>query len=109
MYAKVENGQVVQVGLPSCGALADGRCVSNFNLLSPETLFAEGWLPLELNQPEYNSATHELHLTGYTIQADKVTANYEAVAIIYIPTAEERLEAMEFVVMDMLETMMLME
>jgi hypothetical protein len=76
MYAKVENGQVTYV--PTSGVL-NGRTVSNYNLLPESVLLAEGWLPLELNQPEYDPDTQELRLTGYTIEADKVTANYEAV------------------------------
>jgi hypothetical protein len=106
VYVKVVNGQVVCVGLPTCGMLTDGRCVSNYNLLSPEILQAEGWLPLELNQPEYNPATQELQLDGYMIQTNKVIANYTAVDIVRIPTIEERLECAEAVLMDMIEIMM---
>jgi hypothetical protein len=69
-------------------------------------LAAEGWLPLELNRPEYNTATHELQLADYTIQADKLIANYAAVDIVYVPTVEERLECAEAVLMDMIEMMM---
>lgn len=78
MYARVIDGQVVRVGLPRAGVI-DGRTVSNYHLLPESVLLAEGWLPLELNQPEYNPETQELRLTGYTVEADKVTANYEAV------------------------------
>jgi hypothetical protein len=81
MYAKVENGQVVQVGLPSSGALSDGRSVSNYSLLPESVLLTEGWLPLELNEPEYNPAIQELQLVDYTIEAARVIANYEAVAL----------------------------
>jgi hypothetical protein len=109
MYAKVIDGQVVQIGLPTTGTLSDGRSVSNYNLLPEAVLLAEGWLPYQENKPEYNPETQYLQLSGYDIQQDKVIANYEAVLIIHIPTVEERLEAAEFVIMDMLETMMLME
>lgn len=78
MYAKVVNGQVTQAHLPTSGVL-NGRTVSNYNLLPESVLLAEGWLPLELNQPEYDPETQELRLVGYTVEADKVTANYEAV------------------------------
>lgn len=106
MYVKVVNGQVVCVGLPTCGVLVDGRCVSGYNLLPPETLAAEGWLPLELNEPEYDTTTQELKLNGYAIQVDKVIANYTAVDIVRIPTTEERLECVEAVIMDMIEASM---
>lgn len=75
-YARVKNGQVVQVGLPVTGILADGCTVSGYNLLDTETLRAEGWLPLEDNQPEYDTETEYLELAGYTVQEDKVIANY---------------------------------
>jgi hypothetical protein len=81
MYAKVENGIVTQTSLPTSGTLSDGRSVSNYNLLPESVLLAEGWLPLELNQPEYNPATQELQLVDYTIEVDGVIANYEAVAL----------------------------
>jgi hypothetical protein len=107
VYVKVVNGQVVCVGLPTCGVLVDGRCVSGYNLLPPETLAAEGWFPLELNQPEYDPETQELQLADYTVQPDKVIANYEAVAIIYIPTAEDRIEAIETVVTGLMDMIMM--
>ena len=99
MYAKVENGIVTQAYLPTSGVL-NGRTVSNYNLLPESVLLAEGWLPLVENKPEYDDATQRLRLTGYTVESDKVTANYEAVA--KLPTAEERIEAMEGVVMDLI-------
>jgi hypothetical protein len=101
MYALVQNGQVIQVGLPSSGILSDGRSVSNYNLLPESVLLSEGWLPLELNEPEYNPATQELQLIDYTIEAARVIANYEAVNI--PKTVEQRVEllqdAVDFVLM----------
>jgi hypothetical protein len=76
MYAKVENGQVVQAGLPTCGRLSNGCSVSNYHLLSESVLLSEGWLPYEENKPEYNPETQYLKLSGYDIQQDKVVANY---------------------------------
>ena len=99
MYAKVVSGQVTQAHLPTTGEL-DGRTVSNYNLLPESVLLAEGWLPLVEGKPVYDADTQELRLTGYTIEADKVTANYEAVA--KEPTTDERIEAMEGVVMDLI-------
>ena len=108
MYALVQNGQVIQVGLPSSGILSDGRSVSNYNLLPESVLLSEGWLPLELNEPEYNPATQELQLVDYTIEVDGVIANYEAVAIVNIPTVEGRLTATEDTIVEMLNMMLLM-
>jgi hypothetical protein len=109
MYAFVQGGEVVRVGLPKSGCLSNGCTVTNYHNQPESVLLSEGWLPYEENKPEYNPETHYLQFSGYDIQQDKVVANYEAVLIIHIPTVEERLEAAEFVIMDMLETMMLME
>jgi hypothetical protein len=92
MYAKVVNGQVTQAHLPTSGVL-NGRTVSNYNLLPESVLLAEGWLPLVENKPEYDADTQELQLMGYTVETDRVTANYEAVA--KLPTIEDRLEALK--------------
>lgn len=79
-YAKIENGQVTQVDLPTIGILTQGEnagcTVSGYNLLSADVLKAEGWLPLVDNPPEYNQDTEYLGHGGYTAQADKVIANY---------------------------------
>jgi hypothetical protein len=101
MYAKAENGIVTQTSLPTSGILSDGRSVSNYNLLPVSVLFVEGWLPLELNEPEYNPATQELQLVDYTIEAARVIANYEAVNI--PKTIDQRVkllqDAVDFVLM----------
>lgn len=75
-YAKVENNQVIQIGLPKTGKLKDGSTVSGYNLLDTETLRNEGWLPLEENKPAYNIETQHLGFVDYTILEDKVIANY---------------------------------
>jgi hypothetical protein len=105
---KVENGIVTQTSLPTSGTLSDGRSVSNYNLLPESILLTEGWLPLELNEPEYNPAIQELQLVDYTIEANRVIANYEAVAIVNIPTVEGRLTATEDTIVEMLNMMLLM-
>lgn len=74
-YAKVENNQVIQIGLQSTGVLKDGSTVSGYNLLDEATLKAEGWLPLIDNPPgcsEYEYIEHE----GYTITENTVIVNY---------------------------------
>jgi hypothetical protein len=102
MYALVQNGQVAQVGFPSSGTLSDGRSVSNYDLLPKSALLAEGWLPLVENKPTHDPTTQELQLTGYTIEAERVIANYETVVIVAIPTLDDRLTAVEDVLMDIL-------
>ena len=57
MYVKIENGNVIQVGLPESGMLKDGRTVSGYNLLPDNALKAEGWLPLEQVMPDYDRNT----------------------------------------------------
>ena len=104
MYAKVESNIVTQAYLPTSGTLSDGRSVSNYNLLPESVLLAEGWLPLIENKPEYDPDMQELQLTGYTIEAAQVTANYEAIA--KTPTAEDRLTAAEDVIMDILANLL---
>ena len=85
---KIQNGQVTQTSLPTSGILSNGRSVSNYNLLPEETLLTEGWLPLIENKPVYEPATQELSLTGYTIEAAQVTANYTAVTLPTDPDVE---------------------
>jgi len=75
IYAKLENGNVV-VDLPMTGILQNGSTVSCYNLLSYETLLAEGWLPYEDQIPEYTSETQVLSSPEYTIEQNKIIANY---------------------------------
>ena len=76
-YAKVENGQVIQIGLPLTGTLKDGSTVSGYNFLPESVLIAEGWLPLVDNRPEYNPETQYLVSRPPTILKDHIIANYE--------------------------------
>jgi hypothetical protein len=75
-YAKVENGQVIQVGLPTTGILKDGSTVSGYNLLPEDILREEGWLPLIDNPPEYDPETQYLEHAGYIVGETEVTVNY---------------------------------
>lgn len=62
-YAKVKNGTVVQVGLPTFGLI--GQCsVSNYYLLPEAILLHEGWLPVSETVPEYNIDIKELKGDG---------------------------------------------
>ena len=112
MYAKVENNKVTSTRLPKTATLLDGRTVSGFNLLSPEQLKVEGWLPLEENKPAYNPETEHLTNMHYIIGEDIVTRtwdvevlpiepqepeiDYEKLALYEaIAGLQERLEALE--------------
>jgi hypothetical protein len=73
---RIENGEIVEYGLPTTGELKNGSSVSGYHLQDIEILLAEGWLPLEDNPPEFNSDTHYLAHDGYEILADKVVVRY---------------------------------
>ena len=78
MQVKVQNGEVIEVGLPETGYLSDGAGVSNYHLLDERVLRDEGWLPLIENRPNFNELTQKLVFTGYRIESDSVVANYVA-------------------------------
>ena len=107
-YAKVENGQVIQVGLAETGTLKDGSTVSGYNLLDEGILKAEGWLPLSENKPEYNAETEYLEFVDYTVGENEVIANYtvkQKEPVIPIPTLEERLESAESAILALMEVL----
>ena len=79
MYARVENGQVVEAGLPITGTLKDGRTVSNYHLLGEDILKSEGWLPVEHDLPEVGE-NEQAVFREYDIQPDKVIVRYLIVA-----------------------------
>lgn len=105
---QVENGQIVKWQLPKTGKLKDGRTVSGYDLLPLEILSQEGWLPLEDNQPEYDVETQYLINDGYEILSDKVVKKYKVEDIViqepiaHIPSTDERLEALELVLLELL-------
>jgi diketogulonate reductase-like aldo/keto reductase len=101
-YAKVVNGQVVQIGLPTNDVLTTGEnagsLVANYHMLDEDTLKLEGWLPLTNNQPVYDNATQYLEHAGYTVGVTEVVVNYlvkQIAPVTAIPTTEERLRAVE--------------
>lgn len=79
---RVENGVVTEARLPRRGRLQDGRSVSNYHLLDPAILKAEGWLPLVDEPPAHNPETEVLQHVGYDIRADSVTKLYEVEPIL---------------------------
>lgn len=101
-YVKVENNQVVQIGLPSTGVLRDGSTVSGYDLLDEVILRNEGWLPLEENKPTYNAETQYLEFVDYTITQDKVIANYIVkdivIQIVDEPVDDERVAMAEAII-----------
>ena len=94
----------LELSLPMSGVLLDGRSVSNYNLLPELVLLSEGWLPLVLNQPEYDADTQELSLTSYIIGETQITVNYVAVA--KTATLDERLTTLETTEAELLETIL---
>ena len=78
---KVENGEVVQVGLPKTGTLKDGRSVSNYHLLDVDMLKNEGWYHLLDDPPEYNPDTQYLKFIEYELVDDKAIKIYEVIEI----------------------------
>lgn len=99
-YAKVENGQVTQIGLPSTGILQDGSTVSGYNFLPESALIAEGWLPLVDNRPEYNPETEYLEHAGYTVSETEVVVNYTVrqIQIVDDPVDDEKIAMAEAII-----------
>ena len=94
MYAKIENGNVVQVGLPQSGVLNDGRTVSGYNLLPANVLKAEGWLPLEQIIPAYDAETQQIVHDSYVVKTDKVTEIFTVQTTVVPITIESLAEQM---------------
>ena len=101
-YAKIENGQVTQIGLPTTGMLKDGSTVSGYNLLDEEILLEEGWLPLVDNPPAYNTETECLEHAGYTVGETEVVANYNVkqieIQIVDDPVDDEKIAMAEAII-----------
>lgn len=68
---RIEDGNVVEVGLPQSGYLKDGKSVSGYNLLPEDILKDEGWLPL------LDIHTEEQTFIRYDIQENQVLTVYE--------------------------------
>ena len=89
-YVLVENGVVVQDGLPTAGTLKNGCTVSGYNLLDESTLKGEGWIPAEESIPNYDPVTQVAVFDSYDVQTDRVIKRY---AIQEIPLSESELLA----------------
>lgn len=104
MYAKVENGVVVAIGLPIVGILSDNRTVSGYNQLGVDVLLREGWLPIVGDKPLYDTETQQLNVS-YTVNSNEVVATYTIVAKPPEPTTtDERVfllqDAVDFILMN---------
>lgn len=89
---QIINNEIVKYSLPTTGTLSTGETVVNYNLLPPETLKQEGWLPLIDEPPEYDSETEYLVHDGYDIQEDQVVKLYKVESIPEQPKPEPDLE-----------------
>jgi len=99
-YAKVENGQVTQVGLPSTGTLKDGSTVSGYDKLPETQLFEEGWKQFINDIPEYNPETEYLEYLEDINDLTTVVRKYEVkqIPVQEIPqekTIEEKIAELE--------------
>lgn len=74
---QVINGKIKKHGLPKHIVTETGETILNYHLQDEETLKQDGWLPVEENQPEYNTETEELRFERYEILADKVVKHYK--------------------------------
>ena len=75
IYAFVENGHVLSIGLPQVGVLKNGCSVSGYDLLSDAILREEGWMPIQeelITVPEEYVKTFE----EYRIVEDIVVPVY---------------------------------
>lgn len=75
-YAHVMDGAVHRVGLPQVAVLADGRAVSGFDKLDPQTLSEEGWLPIVEDRPDFDPARSYLAGPEYNVETSRVVARY---------------------------------
>lgn len=80
MYAIVENGIVKKTikELPITYTFADGSKTGNFNLVPVETLIAEGFYPMTVEDVSFNPKKQIKAFNGYTVNADNVVKNYIA-------------------------------
>ena len=94
MYYKVEGGQITSRSLPTTGMI-NGASVMNYHKLPQETLMAEGWLPVEEVEPEYNPATHRLIIGSEKVLKDSVEVSYVAEEILIAEPTEKEIELSE--------------
>lgn len=105
---QVKNGEIIKYSLPKVGILSNGRTVSGYHLLEETVLKSEGWLPLEDVKPIYDMETQQLINDGYNILIDKVQVKYivESIPVVedisQTPSTEERLDALEMVLLMLL-------
>lgn len=83
MYAKVENGEVVELmqKLPKHHTFANGNRTGNFDIIDTATQVAEGYYPVEDVRPNYNPNTQSLLFARYDIEAAVVKRVYQSANI----------------------------
>lgn len=79
MYGRITDK--TELDLPITGVLADGRTVSNYNLLPIKTLTVEGWLPCEEVKPTYDETVQMLVIDTVVKQRSKIVVTYKAAVI----------------------------
>ena len=80
---RVINNTIVEEFLPPAGVLADGKTVSNYDLLPIDILLKEGWLPLEVVMPQFDEETQYVVHDRYEILHDKVLEYYKIEEIVF--------------------------
>jgi len=81
MKARIVDGQIVEVGVPRTGRLANGQMVSNYDRLPDQVLHSEGWRSIVDNgPPEHDPETESLE-TNYEVQSNGIpVVRYTVVA-----------------------------
>jgi hypothetical protein len=97
MHAYIENNEIIRIGnLPEVWTLKNGRTVSGFHLMSPNTILGEGWFPVEDATPAYNTEIEAPANTTYSIE-DKVimthSIEYSTESLEYLMKIIRRLTA----------------
>lgn len=95
-YAFVEDGEITDTDLPDVGTLPDGRQVSGFDKLDPETLKEAGWHQVE--DPGFPEDVSEDQTVQQTVvlQDNKPVIVYEIIDNPPVETTvEERLSNLE--------------
>lgn len=79
MYGRISDK--IELGLPATGVRIDGRMVSNYNMLEPETLLAEGWKPIEEVKPAFDVAAQYLVVDTAIDTGDRITVTHKVINI----------------------------
>jgi hypothetical protein len=78
MLARIK-GPDIEIGLPASGILADGRTVSNYELLPEDVLNSEGWMSCHEVFPQYDPSTQKPIVDTVIKENDILIVNYKIV------------------------------